>query len=62
VFGVGRSEGPEPGCYRSSDPMREAGGPSTEVVELVLGIVHAPPGIVMVALQTLLSNASMAQT
>jgi hypothetical protein len=34
---------PEPSRLVSSDPMREAGGPSTEVVELVLGIVHAPP-------------------
>jgi hypothetical protein len=40
--------------------MREAGGPSTEVVKLVVGIVPTPPGIVMLAPQTLLSNASMA--
>ena len=37
--------------------MREAGGPSMEVVELVLRIVHAPPGVVMLALQRLLSKA-----
>jgi hypothetical protein len=40
----GQSEGPEPSRLESSDPMREAGGPSTEVVELVLEIVRAPPG------------------
>jgi hypothetical protein len=37
-------EGPEPSRLESSDPMREAGGSSTEVVELVLEIVRAPPG------------------
>jgi hypothetical protein len=26
----GQSEGPEPGCYGRSDPMREAGAPCTE--------------------------------
>jgi hypothetical protein len=40
----GQSEGPEPSRLESSDPMREAGGSSTEVVELVLEIVRAPPG------------------
>jgi hypothetical protein len=39
-----QSEGPEPSRLESSDPMREAGGSSTEVVELVLEIVRAPPG------------------
>jgi hypothetical protein len=41
--------------------MREAGVPSTEVVESVrLQSVPAPPGVVMVAPQTLVRNASMA--
>ena len=40
--------------------MREAGAPSTEEV-VAEQEVPAPPGIVMVAPQTLLRNASMAQ-
>src|SRR5215213_4820768 len=43
----------------SSDPMREAGALSTEVV-VAEQSVPAPPGVVMVAPQTLLSNASTA--
>jgi hypothetical protein len=45
----------------SSDPMREAGALSTEVV-VAEQSVPAPPGVVMVAPQTLLSNASTAQS
>ncbi len=44
----------------SSDPMREAGALSTEVV-VAAQSVPAPPGVVMLAPQTLLRNASMAQ-
>jgi hypothetical protein len=47
----------------SSDPMIEAGVPSTEevVAEQAEQCVPAPPGVVMLAPQTLLRNASMAQ-
>jgi hypothetical protein len=41
--------------------MREAGAPSTEEV-VAEQEVPAPPGIVMVAPQTLLHNASRAQS
>jgi hypothetical protein len=37
VFEVGQSEGPEPVSHGSSDPMREAGAPSTEEVEWCFG-------------------------
>jgi hypothetical protein len=43
VFGVGQSEGPEPSRPASSDPMREAGAPSTEEVPQVLRIGCARP-------------------
>jgi hypothetical protein len=58
----GKAKGRSLGANGSSDPMREAGGPSTEVVVPALGLVPAPTGIVMLALQTLLRNASMAQS
>jgi hypothetical protein len=49
----------------SSDPMREAGAPSTsgkwKELCVLRSVVHAPPGIVMVAPQTLLHNALIAQ-
>jgi hypothetical protein len=43
--------------------MREAGVPSTEevIVEQAVQDVPGPPGVVMLAPQTLLSNASMEQ-
>ena len=59
-IGARQIEGPEPSRLESSDPMREAGAPSTEEVVPQQG-VPAPPGVVMVAPQTLLRNASMAQ-
>jgi hypothetical protein len=56
------SEGPEPVTWAGWELrlMIEAGEPSTEVV-VAKQEMPAPPGIVMVAPQTLLSNASMAQ-
>ena len=59
LIGVGQSEGPEPVSHGSSDPMREAGAPNTRklYLPLVCSGVHAPPGIGMVAPQTLLRNA-----
>jgi len=56
------SEEPEPlrGPCRSSDPMIEAGGPSTEVSELAARHCVRPTGIIMLAPHTLLGNASMA--
>jgi hypothetical protein len=46
------------GLWGNSDPMREAGAPSTEeVVATLWAAVPAPPGMGMIAPQTLLSNA-----
>jgi hypothetical protein len=43
-WGKGKSRSPlRWELWGNSDPMREAGGPSTEVVVPALGIVHAPP-------------------
>jgi hypothetical protein len=56
-----RSEPPTVGLWGNSDPMREAGGPSTEVV-VAKQEMPAPPGVVILAPQTLLRNASMAQS
>jgi hypothetical protein len=43
VFGMGQSEGPEPGCFGSSDPMREAGAPNTRKLQQVLWDRVCPP-------------------
>src|SRR5215204_4167491 len=45
-------KGPEPVSHGSSDPMREAGAPSTGG-----WVVPAPPGVVMVALPEVPRNA-----
>jgi hypothetical protein len=42
--------------------MIEAGGPSSEVFELATRNCVRPTGIIMLAPQTLLRNASMAQS
>ena len=46
----------------SSDPMIEAGAPSTRKVQKLIRSVPAPPGVVMVAPQTLLRKAEGAQS
>ena len=50
--GTGQSEGSEASCARSSDPMREAGAPSTGG-----WVVPAPPGIVILAPPEIPRNA-----
>src|SRR5215216_2638207 len=58
-IGVGQSQGPEPSRRESSDPMIEAGAPSTwgEVVGCPVRSVPAPPGVVMVAPPEIPRNA-----
>jgi hypothetical protein len=57
------SEGPEPVIWAGWELrlMIEAGEPSTEVI-VAKQEMPAPPVVVMVAPQTLLRNASMAQS
>ena len=52
-----QSEGPEPSRLESSDPMREAGAPSTGG-----WVVPAPPGVVILAPLGVLRNAERAQS
>jgi hypothetical protein len=62
-IGLGLSEGRSPATRASgnSNPMIEAGEPSTEVI-VAKQEMPAPPGVVILAPQTLLRNASMAQS
>jgi len=65
LIGVGQSEGPEPVSpwklrpYERSWWAEHVVGNRTELP--YRGVVHAPPEVVMLAPQTLLRNASMAQ-
>ena len=57
------AKGSKPVSHGSSDPIREAGAPSTWKSCRFVGLgVPAPPGVVMVARQTLVRNASMARS
>ena len=58
-----RSEPPTVGLWGNSDPMREAGGPSTNEFRdgPIRSVVPAPPGVVMVSPPTTQRNASGAQ-
>src|SRR5215211_499904 len=56
----GKSEGPEPSSLESSDPMIEAGAPSTASLACGRSVVPTPPGVVMVAPHEVPRNAERA--
>src|SRR5215211_7348164 len=58
----GKSEGPEPSSLESSDPMIEAGAPSTASLACGRSVVPTPPGVVMVAPHEVPRNAERTQS